>query len=241
MIGISSHVRMPALLSPRTASYVAALIRQGDNFDYSKWLQEVNEEERGAKQDLAASTTAELVRRELGNRNGTPEFRDICTSSGPVPKARKASIPIAIWRSYHHKTGDETPESRLRRRLEKIRSAWSDFQSSRARDAVYGYLACVFAIVEHYKARRKTEKFLRQASKFVGLPFDKNADPFTTVIRCTCDPSVDSKTISKWARALRYIAHCQMSPTKVKAVMKEAGGVNACADRYARYYGRGNR
>ena len=29
----------PSWRSPRTANYVAALIRQGDNFDYYKWLQ----------------------------------------------------------------------------------------------------------------------------------------------------------------------------------------------------------
>ena len=32
-------------LSPRTASYIDALIREGDKFDYSKWLQRVREEE----------------------------------------------------------------------------------------------------------------------------------------------------------------------------------------------------
>ncbi len=36
MTGISSVVREPSPLSPRSASYVAALIREGDNFDYSK-------------------------------------------------------------------------------------------------------------------------------------------------------------------------------------------------------------
>ena len=38
------------LLSPRTASYIDALIREGDKFDYSKWLQRVREEEAQAKQ-----------------------------------------------------------------------------------------------------------------------------------------------------------------------------------------------
>ena len=73
-----------------------------------------------------------------------------------------------------------------------------------------GILEAVFAIVAHYKVRRKTKKLLRHAFKFADLPFDKNADPFTAVIRCTCDDNVDSKTISKWARALRYalIARC---------------------------------
>ena len=35
MIETSSTFRAPPLLSPRTANYVAALIREGDNFDYA--------------------------------------------------------------------------------------------------------------------------------------------------------------------------------------------------------------
>ena len=108
------------------------------------------------------------------------------------------------------------------------------FRQARARDAVYGYLEAVFAIVMHYKVRRRTKKLLRHAFKFAGLPFDKNADPFTAVIRCTCDDDADSKTISKWARALRYVARCKERRTRLKTFMKEAGGVNACADGYAK-------
>ena len=119
-----------------------------------------------------------------------------------------------------------------RRRLDKVVHAWNDFQSSRTRDAVYGYLEAVFAIVAHYKVRRRTSKLLRQASKFANLPFDKEADPFTAVIRCTSDGNADNKTISKWARGLRYAARYKVPPTQLRMFMKEVGGVNACADRY---------
>ena len=74
--------------------------------------------------------------------------------------------------------------------------------------------------------------------QIANLPFDRNADPFTVVIRCTCDDEIDSKTISKWARALRYVAYSKGPRTRVKTFMKEAGGVNACAELYARYFGR---
>ena len=125
--------------------------------------------------------------------------------------------------------------------LERISSAWDDFQASRNRYAVYGYLDAVFAIVEHYKVRRRTKRLLRRASEFANLPFDRNADPFTVVIRCTCADRADGKTISKWARALRYVARCKVSPTQLKTFMKEAGGVNACADLYAKCCRRGAR
>ncbi len=161
-----------------------------------------------------------------------------------LPRSHVVTRPATVrrpLRRINHEAIADTPNVRLRRRFVKVRDAWNEFQASRARDAVYPYLAAVAAIVEHYKARRKTKTLLRHAFKFVGLPFDKNADPFTAVIRCTCDRSVDNKTISKWARALRYIAYCEVPSTQLKAFMKEAGGVNACAARFARYYGRGSR
>jgi hypothetical protein len=67
-------------------------------------------------------------------------------------------------------------------------------------------LLAVFAIVLHFKLRRRTKKLLRQAFKPAKLRFDKNADPFAAIIRCTSGNAVDNKMISKWARALRYAA-----------------------------------
>jgi hypothetical protein len=106
---------------------------------------------------------------------------------------------------------------------------------------VYGYLAAVFAIVEHYKVRRKTRKLLRQAFEFANLRFNKNGDPFTAIIRCTSNDSVDSKMISNWARALRYVARSKKPETGLKRFMKRVGGINACVDLYAQCNGRRDR
>jgi hypothetical protein len=113
-----------------------------------------------------------------------------------------------------------------------------DFQANRARDAVYGYLEAVFEIVEHYKVRRRTTRLRRHAFQFANLPLNNSSDLFAAVIRCTTGEGADNKTISKWARALRYVAHCKARPAQVRTFMKEAGGVNACADLYAERLGR---
>jgi hypothetical protein len=63
----------------------------------------------------------------------------------------------------------------------------------------------------------------------------------TAVIRCTSSGAADNKMISKWARALRYVAECKEHGTRLKAFMKEAGGVNACVTRYAKLKRRSNR
>jgi len=228
------------MLSSRTAKYIEALNRDGDNFDYKRWLQSVREEGSKAKQISAVITSGEPAVSVIGNLPKTSDRGDARISAAPAVVAKPASVLAAFGRPGHQ-VGNETPEARLRRRLKKVCQAWGAFQESRARDAVYRYLGAVFGIVVHYKVRRKTDRLLRHAFEFADLPLDKNADSFAAVIRCTSDDTVDSKTISKWARALRYVAYCLVPRTQLKAFMKEAGGVNACADRYARYYGRGRR
>jgi hypothetical protein len=125
--------------------------------------------------------------------------------------------------------------------LGSVRDAWDDFQASRSRDAVYGYLEAVFAIVALYRVRRRTKRLLRHAFKFAHLSFEKHADPFAAVIHCTCGGAADNKTISKWARALRYAAIRKPPEMRLKAFMKQAGGVNECAAGYADLKRRRNR
>jgi hypothetical protein len=152
---------------------------------------------------------------------------------GPALISKRALSLRALPRP-HRQAESQTRKTRLRRWLESVRRAWSEFKASRVRDAVYKYLAAVFAIVIHYTLKRRTKRLLRQAFRFAGRPFEKNADPFSAVIRCTSDDNLDSKTISKWARALRYVARSKEPRTRLKIFMKEVGGVNACAARYAK-------
>jgi hypothetical protein len=62
-----------------------------------------------------------------------------------------------------------------------------------------------------------------QQVKFANLPFDRESDSFTAVIRCTSADEAGSKTISKWARALRYVARYKKPGMPLKTFMKEAG------------------
>ncbi len=225
-------------MSPRTAKYIEALTREGDNFDFDQWLKMIREEEAQARQILTAITPPDVVAARADHPINTSDSRDARPSLSPVLISKPARNPRALRRP-HRQAKSKSPETRLRQWLKKVSNAWDEFQSSRARDAVYGYLEAVFAIVEHYRMRRRTNKLLRHAFEFANLAFAKNANPYTAVIRCTCGGAAADKTISKWARALRYVAHCKEPRTRLKMFMKEAGGVNACADLYARYFGRG--
>ena len=215
-----------------------ALARGGDNFDYDQWLKRVREEE--AQADLTAITCREVVAAQVDDPIDTSDSRDTRPILGPAAISKPALSPRALCRP-HSQAKSKTPKAPLMRWLERISIAWDDFQASRTRDAVYGYLDAVFAIVEHYRVRRRTKRLLRRAAKFSGQPLENNADPFIAVIRCTSGNGVDSKTIGKWARALRYVAHRKEPRTRLKMFMKKSGGVNACADLYAKCCGRGAR
>jgi hypothetical protein len=222
-------------MSPRTAKYVEAMIRE--EFDYDKWLKEVRGEEAQAKPAEATGISGGLAAARMADPIKT--FDDQHPRPNPaLPLTAKTILAQALRRSQR-RAKSKTPEARLRRWLERVRSSWDDFQSSRSRDAVYDYLEAVFAIVVHFRVRQRTNRLLRHAFEFANLPSDKRADPFSAIIRCTSDRDIDNKTVSKWSRALRYVARCKGPDIGLRTFMKEAGGVNACADRYAKHFGRG--
>jgi len=185
MMPISSPFRNASLMSARTVKYVEAMIRQGDNFDYNQWLRRIREEEAKAKQLSAASGSGQATAAgQVANPVSKSANRDALPRSAQA-LLRPILVPRVLSRSAR-KMSDKQPKARLGRWLEKVQLAWHEFQTSLARDAVYDYLQTVFAIVMHFKARRTVKRLLRHAFEFADQPFDKSADPFTAVIRCTC-------------------------------------------------------
>ena len=228
------------MLSPRTANFVETMIREGDEFDYRRWLRQVREEEAQAKQVPAAFSWGKSAARETVELTNTPDRLDAWGNTGPALPIKTSPIPRPTYRSDHKATG-ESPKDRLRRRLMRVSDAFDEFQESRVRDAIFKYLSTVFEVVEHYKGRRKTGRLLQGASKFAGLAFQENAEPFAAVVRSTSDDRVDAKAISRWSRALRYVAYCKVPRTQLKTFMKRMGGINGCADRHTKYLGRRSR
>src|SRR5580704_10266311 len=155
------------LLSPRTAKYVDAMIREGDNFDYCRWLRRVREEEAQAKQVPAAFSLGGCVTSQEGELANTADCRNAWSSAEPALPAKSAPIPKAVHRSDHNATR-HSPEDRLGQRLVMVCNGWDDFQECRERDAVYGYLKAVFALVVDCKGRRRTKRLLRRAFEFAG-------------------------------------------------------------------------
>jgi hypothetical protein len=144
MSGIPTPLKGPVLFSPRTANYVSSFIREGDKFDYYRWPRQVRGEAAQAKGLPQAITPRKIASAEIEPPVSTPDCQK--ASRRWTLFTRRQPIPGGLRRS-HREPLASTSNTRIRQRLEKVRDAWDNFQASRVRDAVYGYLEAVGASI----------------------------------------------------------------------------------------------
>ena len=75
----------------------------------------------------------------------------------------------------------------LRQDLQRVRGVWDDCQADRDRNAIYGYLTAVFALVAWWTAEGREIDRARRALRLQRLEVTDREDPFASVIRCTAD------------------------------------------------------
>ncbi len=127
------------LLPARTIQYIDALNREGDRFDYHKWLKRVRDEEATQPEHVPPLINSrEPTPSEIDNLIDTPDRRAALMLPGLGVVTRPATVRRPLFRANEEGKCD-TLNARLRRRLEKVRDAWKQFQSCRTRDAVYPY------------------------------------------------------------------------------------------------------
>ncbi len=122
----------------------------------------------------------------------------------------------------------------LRQDLLRVQLAWEECQSSRDRNAIYGYLSAVFELVAWWAAEGQAVSRARRALRLCRLDLP-NDEPFAAIILCTSDPGkVDKRTRSKWSRVLRYAMEYKASAEPLAAFVRRKGGINNCAAWFAR-------
>jgi hypothetical protein len=136
---------------------------------------------------------------------------------------------------------DPVPYSKeaLRQDLTRVRSAWEDCQASRDRNAIYGYLSAVFDLVAWWAAENRALERAREALRLRNIWPSDHDEPFAAIILATADrQKIDKRTRSKWSRVLRYAAEYKTNAEPLAAFVQRKGGINKCAERFARYLGR---
>ena len=120
-----------------------------------------------------------------------------------------------------------------------MRVAWDECQAHRERDAIYCYLTAVFDLVAWWAAENRAVSRAHRALWLQGAGSPTTNEPFAAVILCTADrQKVDKRTRSKWSRVLRYSAEYKSHSESLAAFIRRKGGINECAERFARCLGR---
>jgi hypothetical protein len=128
----------------------------------------------------------------------------------------------------------------LRQDLLRVQNAWEESQSRRDRDAIYCYLSEVFNLVAWWVADNCAVERAQKALRLRNLRPSDHDEPFAAVIRCTADPAkVDKRTRSKWSRVLRYALQYKDHSEPLGPFIKRKGGINRCAERFAKRIGLG--
>jgi hypothetical protein len=130
-------------------------------------------------------------------------------------------------------------DAALSQDLVRVRVAWEHAQSSRSRDAIYGYLTAVYALVTWWAADGQHVVRARRAVRLSGLDVVAPENPFAAIIRCTADAAkAEKRTRSKWSRLMRYAAEHKLSSEPLDRFVKRKGGINKCVARFSRRPGR---
>ena len=115
----------------------------------------------------------------------------------------------------------------------RLQDTWELVQRSRKRNAIYSYLELVFELAMAWKREGKAIRCARQALRICERRPPAKIEPFSVIIYCT-GATADSKSRSKWSRALRYAEKYKRDPESLQKFITRHGGLNGCAARFTR-------
>jgi hypothetical protein len=127
------------------------------------------------------------------------------------------------------------PKQALQRDLDRLSVAWKKLQRRRNRDAIYAFLREVFELVAWWDVENRTAKRTLRVLNLTEIPTPNDLEPYAALIRVAAYPAeLDKRSISKWSRVLRYASLQDVAPADLKRFIKKRGGLNICAEKYAR-------
>jgi hypothetical protein len=118
------------------------------------------------------------------------EFPDVIKVApeiaGQLAKAAQYELASELYGKLKAANQLEYCKEALRQDLLRVRIAWEECQSSRDRNAIYGYLSAVFELVAWWAAEGQAVSRARRALRLCRLDLP-NDEPFAAIILCTAD------------------------------------------------------
>ena len=124
----------------------------------------------------------------------------------------------------------------LRQRISALKKLEEKCFASRKRLAFYRYLAAVYQLYADLRRTNATEDLARRIAKLFNLDTRQDMDSFRIIVDASSQ--ADSKTKSRWSRALRFAWHERKSWTDLESFLRENGGPAGCASPFGALHSR---
>ena len=146
-----------------------------------------------------------------------------------LKKATKVSLRTVMW---DHEERDVTTLSRSQ--LKNLEAAFEEYQSTRKRDAVYGYLTAVYRFARQFKKASHRKIVGAHMLSLRDRGSRKTDNEFSAIVRATS--AVSEQTRWKWVQCLAFARHEKIASKRLQAFIKKHDGINECADEWVRLH-----
>jgi hypothetical protein len=123
------------------------------------------------------------------------------------------------------------PDWVLRQRISDLGKLERRCFATRKRFEFYRYLAAVFEFYAELKRTNGIEKSVRRMAELFNLDSRQRVHPIRLIIDASSQ--ADSKTKSRWTRALRFAWHERHRWSDLEAFLRGNGGPAGCASQFA--------
>jgi hypothetical protein len=107
-----------------------------------------------------------------------------------------------------------------------------EYQSTRKRDAVYGYLTTVYRFARRFEKASHRRMVGEHMLALKDRGSRKTDNAFSAILRATS--TVREQTRWKWVRCLAFARDEKIASDDLQSFIQEYGGINECADECGR-------
>jgi hypothetical protein len=141
--------------------------------------------------------------------------------------ARKPTAKTVVWRDREHGV-----KALASRGLKQLAEAFGLYHSTRARNAVYGYLTAVYEFAAGFRASRDCKRLAKVMVKRKERVVRCDQNRFDLLLLASSTPAVNAKARWKWSQCLTHAVYEEIEPADLERFIADFGGVNACAAKW---------
>lgn len=144
--------------------------------------------------------------------------------------AKRKAANTVMWRAKEYRE-----DALASKALDELETEFEQYQSTRDRYAVYGYLTAVYRFAFDFETSLDCKRVAKRMAERKEHLVRRNQDRFGLLILATSTTMINEKTRWKWRHCLTYAISQDVEPNKLKKFIANLGGINKCAAKWIEF------